>query len=179
MVLLALLSVSMAYTQMLPDFDGYLKFAANFKDVSYYYPMAPDPNAPAGSPYSSARKIRDAGILTSICDTYKDACQWHNGEGAATGILAHNSTVNTYIKESIGTIINGSTPDSKYFRFGSTSRNIFLNSYVGWALPVNLIKSQCDNDPTCDAFVMHVDNSYGTLCKFEGSTGCQPHLKLA
>jgi len=181
MVLLVLFPVSMAYTQALPNFDGYLKFAANFKDITYYYPMAPDPNAPAGSHgYSSTRKISDSGILTSICDTYKDACQWHNGGGdAATGTLTYNSTVNTYIKESIGTIINGSTPDSKYFRFDSTSRNIWLHSYVGWALPVDLIKSQCDNDTTCDAFVMHVDNSYGALAKFDSSTSQQPHLKLA
>ena len=181
-MLASLVAVGLAFSTSLPDFDDYLLFATDFQNgFSFYIPMAPDPNAEGGW-YASKRPISDPSVLTMICDTYSDACKWHNGGDASTGTFATNSTANTYIKKSIGTIVNGSTSSTKYFTFDESSvgRNIWCQPYVGWALPASIIKGECDQDTSCDAFIMKVDQSYGQLCKFAtDDAGHGTRLKLA
>lgn len=178
---------------LLHDVQGYLAFKTSFSDGSngegpdWYTPLAPDP-AGHGSGYDSTRYITNVQVLTAICDAYADACQWHNGGGSdsAIGVITNNATSNTYVKATIGTIVNGSNPSSKYFVLTpDRPTNIFCTPYVGWALPLSLVKEQCDNDERCDAFIMKTDDSYGQLCSFSppgvcGDTGlCRLHLKLA
>ena len=169
---------------VLPKVDGYLVFETNFGSTNWYAPNAPDPSG-QGGPYSSTRAITDPNVLTMICDVYSDACQWHNGGAGngAIGTLPANSTVHTYVKKTIGNIVDGSTPSAKYFALDETrSTNAYCTPYVGWALPLNLVKTQCDQDSKCDAFVMKLDDSYGELCSFspEGvCRNCRLHLKLA
>jgi len=183
--MLTFVTISLSFAKTLPELDGYLRFQTSMDRwgyVEYYYPMAPDPSA-HGHKYTSTRKITSSSVLTAICDTYDDACGFHNGENGATGKFVYNSTANTYVKKAIGVVVDGSTPTSKYFKMDTNPpRNIYCMPYVGWALPVDLIKSYCNNDTTCDGFIMEVDNSYGRLCKFSGpeiGTDCQPHFKLA
>jgi len=188
----ALLSIAALITKVtaqpaigiLPNFSGYLKFQTSFSGGSWYNLPAPDPSG-HGDPYTPTHCITDVNILTTICDAYPDGCQWHNGGAGycAIGTLKFNSTANTYVKEAIGTFVNGTKASSKYFVLDETrSSNQFCVPYVGWELPVDIVKSHCDQDTKCDAFIMKVDNSYGQLCSFSSAGVCDPcrlHLKLA
>jgi len=141
--------------------------------------MAPDPSA-IGFGYTSTRLITDSDVLTVICDKYDDACDFFNTvNDGATGKLLYNSTASTYIKKSIGQVVNGSTQSYRYLKL-NPGRNIWCIPYVGWNLPADNVKHQCDSDTKCDGFVMKMDNSFGQLCNFVDSEvgNRQPYIKL-
>jgi hypothetical protein len=100
--------------------------------------------------------------------------QWINTVGG-TGVWSPNTTVHTYISSSVGTFQQGSSPGTKYFVVKGA--NIFCHTYVGWALPASQVKTECDNDPKCQGFIMQTDNAYGSLCAFKPQS-FDSHFKL-
>jgi len=174
-------STSPPVPSALPDFPGYLTFSSyNLLDpshVAYMYPLAPMRGIGPG-PYTSTRGLFDVKLLTAICDTYPDGCQFHNGGGgdSAVGYFLQDDSVNTYIKNSTGTFAS-SAAGSKYFVLRAPS-NVFCVKYVGWDLPADQVIRECNSDSKCDGAVITTNNSHGDLCQFLGNDGQQTHIRL-
>merc|ERR1711998_722783 len=161
----------------LPDFPGYITFPSrsfdgSAPDIAWYNPFAPMTGMKTY--YSSSRMITDSKLLTAICDTYSDACQWHNGGAGdgAVGYFALDDSVNTYIKNGTGTVVS-SAAGSEYFVV--PAHNVYCKKYVGWDLPSDQVIKECDNDSKCDGAIIKTDNSHGDLCQLQGSQGQVAH----
>jgi hypothetical protein len=68
---------------------------------------------------------------------------------------------NTYLKQSSGSSRDG-------WVLIPATMPVPCATYVGWDLPGDVVKKQCDEDSKCDGFIMAGDNSHGDLCKFSG-----------
>merc|ERR1712072_1167350 len=91
---------------------------------------------------------------------------WFNGY-PSIGNFVQNNTVDAYIKQSTG-VVESSSGGSDYLHAASV--DVACQQYVGWALPIDMIAQECNNDGNCNGFVMKKDNSYGGLCKWEESS---------
>jgi hypothetical protein len=157
---------------VLPDFDNYTKIpGVSFEDASnvpgssnYVHMHAPDTSHSGVLNYNSTRPLNGhPEILTAICDVFADACDWHNGDGNAIGKRTPNASVSTYLKNSKGTIQDGSVPGSRYF---VNDGDEWCTQTKAWAQPASVIATQCDMDTECDGFIMRNDNTYGSLCAY-------------
>merc|ERR1712070_605847 len=99
-----------------------------------------------------------------ICDQNKDGCTWFNGY-PSMGNFVLNNTVNTYIKQAAGVVEKSTSGGSDYLHVASV--DVACQQYVGWALPMDMIARECNNDGSCNGFIMKKDNSYGALCKWK------------
>merc|ERR1712146_780496 len=140
----------------------------NWGNAGLYLPMAPMTGQQGM--YTSSAFLKDRSVLMDMCDSYGDACQWFftadSGPWmAGTGYWTTNTSVDTYIKNSSGTIVT-SVSGPKYFRVDQKYYT-FCDIYVGWDLPRDIVKQHCDKDPNCSGFIMKKDDSHGDLCQWQ------------
>ena len=149
----------------LPSFDGYVRRDAVTIDdadgkVSWTEPMGANQDRLGTNGFYAADKV-----ITGI-ETLQKLCVYAQGCDSfhSSGVLAmfQGTTKTTYLSTSIGTL-----RDDGLFAVTGTDE-IYCRAYVGWDLPANEVKSECDNDAGCHGFIMHNDNSHGDLCKFTG-----------
>jgi hypothetical protein len=89
---------------------------------------------------------------------------WSHGyfyvDTGAIGFMPYHKSANTFLK-------NGSCPLSSDSSFCKAGTDMTCEPYVGWNLPADQVKQQCDGDSNCDGFIMQASNAGGQLCKFD------------
>ena len=121
----------------------------------------------------------DLALAKHLCDEY-DSCMFFNGDSTGypgcIGWWNANATVDTYLKNTTGTVVPGYFHQNSYLNLPA-GYNIFCNKIAGpWALPPDQVKAQCDELTTCEAFIVKNDLSSGFLCKFRA--GDNSFIKL-
>jgi hypothetical protein len=164
--------VALRYAEYL-CYDGY-----DFSDgqkVSFttpltVYPISVGGSLPAGNNTADVPITIDNGfgyateilqLLTYSLDIVGQSLRFFETSQGVIGYLGGNGT--TYLKES-----SGKYTASGWFSVPTTLLPSVCKKYVGWDLPADEVKKQCDKDSNCDGFIMKSDNSHGDLCKFAG-----------
>merc|ERR1711964_114469 len=117
---------------------GLLPWHNTVMDGALAVPLSTDYTTPEDLPSNGGNcngpnAMNDLDLAKHICDSYS-ACQWFNGCNNVfpgnMGYWVQDTAYDTYIKNTTGTVVKGSTyfPKSRYLNTGA---DIWCDKYVG------------------------------------------------
>ena len=159
--------------------DGFIHFCnvSMERSIPYVSNVTPGDGA---EPLGAKQTAADLELAKHICDRYEH-CRWFNSHRSrgvdypgAIGRWSFNSSWDTYLKNTTGTVVSGSAYfATKYLHISDL--NVFCERIdMTESMPADVWVARCKGRASCHGFTVHNDllySSRGFLCAFDNVGG--------